>query len=161
MTSETANAYLRTKVMTASPAELRLLLFDGAIKFALQGREGLAQRDFEKSYEGLSQAKSILMELITSLRPEVDPELCSRLSGLYTYMYRQLMEASLERKPEMVDEVVELLEYERETWSLLIEKLAKEKGGASSDGASGNASGDEATDGGAPPAPRKPLSVQG
>ena len=40
-----SNAYLRTKVMTASPAELRLMLLDGAIKFANQAREGLQAKD--------------------------------------------------------------------------------------------------------------------
>jgi len=151
MTRDTTNAYLRTKVMTASPAELRLLLIEGSIKFARQGREGLTEKNYEKSFEGLSQAKAILMELITSLRPEVDPDLCSRLTGLYTYMYRRLLEANLERSPEMVDEVVELLEYERETWTLLIQKLAKERGSAGGDTSGG--------EGGQPP--RKPLSVQG
>jgi len=151
MTRDTTNAYLRTKVMTASPAELRLLLIEGSIKFARQGREGLTEKNYEKSFEGLSQAKAILMELITSLRPEVDPDLCSRLTGLYTYMYRRLLEANLERSPEMVDEVVELLEYERETWTLLIQKLAKERGSA----------GGDTSDGESGQPPRKPLSVQG
>lgn len=127
MKQDTTNQYLRTKVMTASPAELRLMLIEGAIRFCRQGREGLAAKDYEKSFEGLTQAKAIIMELINGLRPEIDPELCSRLSGLYTFMYTRLIEANLEKKPEMIDEVIKLLDYERETWVLLIDKLAEER----------------------------------
>jgi flagellar secretion chaperone FliS len=127
MTSTTANQYLQTKVLTASPAELRMLLIEGAIRFATQGRDGLAERDHEKTFEGFSQAKAILMEMITALRPEVDAELCENLSALYTYMYQQLVEANLEKNTALADEVIKLLEYERETWSLLLDKLAEEK----------------------------------
>jgi flagellar protein FliS len=127
MAHDTANAYLRTKVMTASPAELRLMLIDGAIKFTRQGREGLAGRDFEACYSGFSQAKAILLELINCLRPEVDPDLCAKLSGLYTYMYRRLLDATLEKDSAIADEVIRLLEYERETWSMLMESLGSER----------------------------------
>jgi len=147
MNAESANAYLRTKVMTASPAQLRLMLIEGAIRFARQGREGLAEKDFEACYNGFSQAKSIILELINSLRPEIDPDLCSKLSGLYTFMYRRLLEASMEKDPEIADEVIELLEYDRETWVMLMDKLTTE-------GADPNASA-------ADPAERQPLSLEG
>lgn len=126
MPRATSNEYLKTKVLSASPAQLRLMLLDGAVRFATRGRDGLAEHDYEKSYDGLSQAKAILIELINALRPEVDPELCENLSALYTFMYKRLVEASLEKSPAIVDEVITLLQYERETWSMLIEQLARE-----------------------------------
>lgn len=126
MTADSANAYLRTKIMTASPAELRLMLIDGAIKFARQGADGLQRKDYEASYNGLSQCKAIILELINCLRPEVDRELCSKLSALYTFMYRRLIDAGLEKSVAIVEEVVSLLEYERETWVMLMGKLADE-----------------------------------
>lgn len=132
MTASKPNAYLRTRVLTANPAELRLMLFDGAIKFAEQGREGLANKDFELAYTGITRCQAILMELISSLRPEQDPDLCRKLSALYTFMYTRLMSASSERSPAIVDEVLNLLRYERETWSLLMEKMVKENAAASS-----------------------------
>lgn len=131
MTATKPNAYLRTRVMTANPAELRLMLFDGAIKFAEQGREGLIEKDFEKAYNGVTRCQAILMELISSLQPEQDPDLCRKLSALYTFMYTRMMNASSERDPAIVDEVLNLLRYERETWSLLMEKLVAENAAAS------------------------------
>ena len=131
MTASKPNAYLRTRVLTANPAELRLMLFDGAIKFAEQGREGLIKKDFEQAYSGVTRCQAILMELINSLNPEQDPDLCRKLSALYTFMYTRLMNASSERDPAIVEEVLNLLRYERETWSLLMEKMVKENAAAS------------------------------
>lgn len=130
MPAQSPNAYLRTKVLTASPAELRLMLIDGAIRFAEQGRDGLREKDYEKVYNGISRSQKIIMELINSLDHEADPELCQRLSGLYTFMYTRLIGASSEKDPSRVDEVLELLRYERETWTMLMEKLAEENADA-------------------------------
>ena len=133
-----ANAYLRTKVMSASPEELRLMLLDGALKFARQGREGLANSDYEASYTGFSQCRAIIVELISSMRPETAPELCERVRGVYTFMYNELVSGSFEKDVEKIDTVIELLEYERETWRLLMDKLEEERrnAGGPADGAS-------------------------
>jgi len=126
--SNPANAYLRTRVMTASPEQLRLMLLDGAIKFARQGREGLASKDYEASYNGISQSRNIVLELLTSIRPEHDPELCDRVKAVYTFMYSEMVSASMEKSVARLDRVIQLLEYARETWSMLLDQLAKERG---------------------------------
>ena len=125
-----AGAYLRTKVMTSSPGGLRLMLLDGALKFAEQGRAGLSRSDNEAAFDGISRCQQIVLELINALQPQQAPELCGRVAGLYTFMYTRLMAASRERSPAMVEEVIRLLAYERETWSLALEKLAKEAAAA-------------------------------
>ncbi|MGE3108453.1 MAG: flagellar export chaperone FliS [Phycisphaerales bacterium] len=143
--SPSAQAYLANKVLSASPEELRLLLLEGAIRFTRYGREGLARKDYEASYTGFSQARNIVMELINSIKPEVSPELCSKISGVYTFIYTLLIEAGHERNIDKADNAVQLLDYERETWVMLMEKLAAERTGAPS--ASGSQS-----------APNKPAS---
>ena len=130
----TSIPYLRTKVMTASPAELRLMLLDGAVRFADDARAGLRERDYERSYEGFTRAQAIVMELIASLNPQIDPELCSQLSGLYTYIFNRLVTGSMERDVDAVTEALDLLRYEQETWRMLIESLAGENQAASSTG---------------------------
>jgi flagellar protein FliS len=125
-----ASSYLRTRVMSASPAELRLMLLDGAIKFAGRGRGGLERRDVEAAYDGISRTQQILVELINALQPDQAPDLCQRLQGLYTFMYTRLIEASRERSAAIVDEIIQLLTYERETWDMAMQKLAEEQGTA-------------------------------
>lgn len=131
----TANAYLRTKVLTAPPEQLRLMLLDGAIRFANQGREALGRKDFEGIYLGISQCRAIVFELMTTIGPDAEPELAQRVRALYTYMYTRLLEASTERNPTKLDEVIELLAFERQTWAMFLDKLAAERAGATRDGA--------------------------
>jgi flagellar secretion chaperone FliS len=130
-----ANAYLRTKVLTASPEELRLMLLEGAVKFARQGREGMEARDYEAMYAGLSQARDIVFELMTTIRGDVDPDLAANARGLYAFIYRTIVEASLEKDAVKAGKAIELLEYERETWVLLMQKLAEERAAARPGGA--------------------------
>lgn len=129
MSSPGANAqqYLATKVMTARPEELRLMLLDGAIRFARQGREGLGARNYEASFNGFSRCRDILFELMVTMKPQGNPELVSRLTSLYSYMISRLLQASTERDAVKADEVIGLLEYERETWSKLMDQLAAER----------------------------------
>jgi flagellar protein FliS len=122
-----AAAYLQTKVMSASPEELRLMLLDGAIKFCRQGRDGLAAKNYETCHHGFSRCRAILVELISSMRTEIDPALCERLTALYVFMINQLIEASHTRNHAPADKVIELLEYDRETWVQLMERLAQER----------------------------------
>lgn len=124
------NAYLRTRVLTASPEELRLMLLEGAVRFCRQGRDGMAARDWEASFNGFSKCRNILTELMISMRPEIDPELCQRLTSLYTFLYTQIIEAAHEKNVAKADKVVELLEYERDTWVLLMDKLREDKNAA-------------------------------
>jgi flagellar secretion chaperone FliS len=150
--SQQANAYLRTRVMSASPEELRLMLLDGAIKFARQGKEGLERKDFEASYLGISQCRNIVFELLTTIRSDLQPELAENVKALYTFLYTHLLDASVEKDAAKVGEVIELLEYERETWVLLMQRLAEER-----------ASGREQVPAPSTPKPtdRPPLFLQG
>ena len=116
------STYLKTKVMTSSPAELRLMLLDGAIKFVQQAIQGVNESAFESVYEGVSRSQAILTELMSSLRPEHDPELCERLNGLYTYVFNLLVKANGDMSAQPLEEALKLLEYERETWLMLMER---------------------------------------
>lgn len=127
-TSETqANTYLRTQVLSATAEELRLMLLDGAIRFTTQGLDGLRKGDHERSYEGFTQARAIITELMTSMRTDVAPELCERVRSLYTFLYTELVTASMEQDAGRAERVIELLGYERETWVLLMEQIKRER----------------------------------
>jgi len=126
MTSATTQSYLRSQVMSASPQELRLMLLDAAIRFASQGRDGLRERDYERSFEGVSQARAIVTELATGVDRQADPELCDRVTGVFMHMFSELTQANLERDPERVQRVIDLLAYERETWAMAMERVRAE-----------------------------------
>jgi flagellar protein FliS len=126
--ADTTTAYLRSKVMTAPPEELRLMLLDGALRFAHQARNGLEQKNFEMTYSGFSQCRAIIVELMTSMNEAANPELTDKVKSLYAFFFSELIAASHDKDIERLDKVIGLLEYERETWALLMDKLASERG---------------------------------
>lgn len=113
--------------MSASPEQLRLMLIEGAIKFCHQGLDGLERKDYERMCDGFSRCRNILLELSSSVRPDVDAELAKQVSGLYTFMYLHLVDAGFERDRIKARKVIDLLEYERETWVKLMDKLEEER----------------------------------
>lgn len=124
------NPYFRTKVLTASPEELRLMLIDGCIRFLRDGRAALEAKNFEKVFEHFTNARNILVELTTSLKREIDPDLCNKLEAIYTYVLRLTVDGSFDKNLQKIDEAIELMEFDRETWVMLMEKLAGERAGA-------------------------------
>lgn len=101
------------------------MLFDGAIKFLEQAKQGLLEKNHEKAFEGFTRCQDILMELLNALDPKHAPELCKQLSGLYTFMYTRSVTACIEHDPDIAEEILELLRFERETWVMLMDQLAR------------------------------------
>ena len=129
MNPKAAEHYLRTKVLTATAEQLQLLLFDGGIRFGEQARVALEQKNYEQSYQLLTRMLKIVNQLRCALNPDVSPDLCSKLAGIYTYAYRKIVDANFHHRIESLDEALNLLKYQRETWVMLLEKLARQKAG--------------------------------
>lgn len=125
-----SNEYLRNAVMTATPEQLQLMLYDGAIRFTRQAIEGLKKGNWEEAFNGFSRSQRIVLELLSSLNYDVDRALCTKMAGLYNFIYRRLVEASMQRSQTIGEEALRLLEYQRETWVMLLEKLRAETSGA-------------------------------
>jgi len=121
----TINPYLRDAILTATPEQLQLMLYDGCIRFALQGREALEKKDYESSYEKLTRAQHIILEMLSGLNYDVNPELCQRVASIYNFLYRKLVDACVQRDVTAIDDAVRVLRIERETWQLLVEKVSK------------------------------------
>jgi len=130
MNPQAAQNYLRTKVLTATPEQLQLMLYDGAIRFTEQAKLAIGRKDFEATYNSISRAQKIITELTVSLKPELAPDLCKNLSALYTYCYKKLVDASIQHDLAALDEAINLLKYQRETWAMLLDKLGKTKAAA-------------------------------
>src|SRR5438105_2419563 len=127
MNPQAAQNYLRTKVLTATPEQLQLMLYDGAIRFGEQARVALGQKKFDESYSLISRVQKILTEMSCTLKHDVYPELCGKLAALYTYAYRKLIEANIDHKMDCLDQALQVLRYQRETWVMLLDQLGKQK----------------------------------
>jgi len=142
-----SNEYLRNAVMTASPEQLHLMLYDGAIRFTRQGIEGVRQEKWDDAFRGFSRAQKIILEMTNALNYDVDRKLCTRMAGLYNFLYKKLVEASVQRDPQIGEEVLRLLEYQRETWMMLIDKLRQQGSGGEEEASSSQTDQPVAADG--------------
>jgi len=116
--------------MTATPEQLQMMLFDGAIQSCEQARVALQKKDYERSFQSLTRAQAIVNQLICAMKSDLAPDLCKRLKGLYTFAYRRLVDANLHHRIESLDEGLNVLKYQRETWAMLMEQLGKTKAAA-------------------------------
>jgi flagellar protein FliS len=127
-TASASQEYLKSAVMTASPEQLQLMLLDGAIRFSTRGIDAIRAEDIEGSYNAFERAQRIVLELSNGLRRDVNPTLVDEMAALYNFIYRRLVDANMHRDVAAAEEAIKILRHQRETWSLLIEKLTKELG---------------------------------
>jgi flagellar protein FliS len=126
---QAAQQYLKTRVMTATPEQLQIMLYDGAIRFCEQTRLGLENKNYEQIYINITKAQNIITELIGALKPKVYPELCEKLGAVYRYVYKRLVEAGTQHNVEALEEATKLLRYQRDTWVMVLDQVSKEKAG--------------------------------
>lgn len=117
------NAYQRYKdaqYSTASPEQLMLMLYEGAIKFARQAQEEMREKNIEGANNKLKKTGDIISELMVSLDMEQGGEIARNLYNLYDYMSRRLIQANIRKDPGLVDEVINLLTSLKESWEEVI-----------------------------------------
>ncbi len=112
--------YLEQKVMSSSPEELTLMLYEGAIKFIKQAKIFNSDKQIEKTSNAMLRAQAIYTELQSTLN--LDYDISNEFDQLYEYILRRLMEANLEKSNEILDEVLELSIEFRDTWKEAMKK---------------------------------------
>lgn len=116
------SAYLETQVATAPPQKLRLMLIDGAIRYARQTQDHWQRHDYEAALESLIRCREIVSELIAGVNADASP-LAKRVIGIYVYLFSTLTEAQLTRDEQQLASAIRILEEERETWRQICEQL--------------------------------------
>ena len=146
--SKNKNEYFVSQVLTASPHKLHLLLIEGAIRFGRQAEAAMERGDFESASAPLVRMLDIVGEMLASVR-QLKSDLNLKVAELYLFLFRRVSEAKVNDDVEKLAEAIRLLEYERETWRLVCEKLAADQHGQP-------ATGDNSSGGQPPSAPVTP-----
>ena len=110
------NAYKKASVNTLDQNKLIIMLYDGAIKNASFAVEHMKSEEIEKVHDCLIKTKNIVTELMATLNMDQGGDIAKNLQSLYSYMFSQLIEANMEKKPEPVVVVVDLLKELRAAW---------------------------------------------
>ncbi len=128
-----ARAYRANSVLTASPGQLVLLLYDGALQAIGRAREALDRpsRDLQR-YEvinrELRKARRIIAELQSRLDFAAGPEFAGLMHRLYDYYNRRLLEANLRKDAEPLVETARLLGEVRDAWAEMLRQQPVQAG---------------------------------
>ena len=119
--------YKNNKVMTASPAELTLMLYEGAIRFCNVAVSAVENKDIEKAHNSITRVERIIDYLRQTL--DMKYPVAQDFENIYTYLSSRLVEANIKKDVEILNEVNTHLHSVRDTWKEVM-KLNQEKGPA-------------------------------
>ena len=122
MANNAGTAYLEAQVMSATPQKLRLMLIEGAIRFARQAVEHWEAGRFQDGSEMLIRCRSIISELLSSVRPDAN-QISQTTASIYLFLFKTLTEAQADRDTDRVRDAIEVLDIEHGTWQAICERL--------------------------------------
>ncbi len=106
--------YNNSKVLTASPAELVLMLYEGAIKFANIAILALEQNEIEKAHTNIVKTERIIDHFRATL--DMKYPVAQDFDRVYEYLQRRLLEANIKKDKEIMEEVCGHIRSMRDTW---------------------------------------------
>jgi flagellar protein FliS len=112
-------SYQQTAITTQSRGRLIVLLYDGAIKFMKLAIQEIEAGNWAAKAQYLSRAQDIIIELTAVLDMEGGGEIAQNLRRLYYYMNRRLFQANAKKDPQMIREVIALMEDLNQSWKTI------------------------------------------
>ena len=106
--------YQRSKILTASPAEITLMLYEGAIKFCNIAIMAIEQNDMEKAHTNIMKTQRIIEEFRNTLDRKY--QVAEEFDKIYVYVLRRLFDANIKKDKEILEEVNTHLRSLRDTW---------------------------------------------
>lgn len=107
-------AYGNSKINTASPAELTLMLYEASIKFCNIAVMAIEKNDIPKAHDNIRKAERIIEEFQASLNHKYP--VAKDFDNVYVYLRRRLVEANIKKDAEILEEVLVHLRTMRDTW---------------------------------------------
>lgn len=117
--------YNNNQILTASPAELTLMLYNGAIKFCNVAIAAIEKKDMEKAHTNIVKAEKIIEYLRATL--DMKYSVAKDFDNIYAYLDRRLVEANMKKDTAILEEICEHLRSVRDTWKEVM-RLNREKG---------------------------------
>ena len=112
--------YKNSKILTASPAELTLLLYEGCIKFCNIAKDAIENKDLEKAHTNIIKAQKIIDYLRQTL--DMKYAVAQDFENIYSYLSQRLIEANIHKDAEIVDEILTHLRSVRDNWKEVMRK---------------------------------------
>ena len=120
-----ANAYKRQQIMTASPEELTLMLYNGAIRFVNESIQAIEQKDLERAHKANMRAQNIVHELMVTT--DTSYEISKNWLLLEEYILHCLVQGNIKKDLELLEQAKKLLTEFRDTWVQAIKQVRLER----------------------------------
>lgn len=117
--------YKRTQISTANQGKLIVMLYDGAIKFLNIAIENMEPRTYDVVNNNIIKTQDIITELLVSLNMEEGGEISQSLFNLYLFFKRTLLEANMNKDPELLRNIIAMLKELRDAWDKISASEAK------------------------------------
>lgn len=117
--------YQNNRVMTASPAELTLMLYEGAIKFGNIAESALERKDIAKAHTNITKVEKIIDYLRQTL--DMKYAVAQDFDNIYAYLSKRLVEANLKKDKAIMEEVNMHLRSVRDNWKEVM-RINREQG---------------------------------
>ena len=118
------NLYRQNAAATASPAQLSEMMYTGTVRFLKQALVHLEDRNLQEAHNNIVRTQDILEYMAETLNEKVDVSF--NLAHLYDYAYRRLIDANVSKDPEIVQEVLTLMEELRDAWHAARQQLMEQ-----------------------------------
>lgn len=116
--------YNNNKILTATPGELTLMLYEGAIKFGNLSIQAIEAGDIEKAHKNIIKVQRIIDEFQATLNRKYS--VAEDFDRVYNYLLKRLIEANLTKDKEIMEEVVMHLRSMRDNWKEVMKKAKME-----------------------------------
>ena len=121
MTYAALNKYKQNTVSSATPEELTLMLYEGAIKFMNIGKYSIENKDIQRRNSSLIRAQDIINELSYSLN--MDYDISKEMRVLYDFVLSKLVDGNIEKDIAAIDEALEIVHEMRDTWKEVMHQV--------------------------------------
>lgn len=121
MTYAALNSYKQNSVVTATPEELTLMLYDGAIKFMNISKYSIENKDLERAHTSLIRAQDIINELNYSLDMKYD--ISKEMRNLYDFISSNLVDANIKKDIAPLEEALVITHELRDTWKEVMQQV--------------------------------------
>ena len=115
--------YQKNKILTATPAEVTRMLYEGAIKFCNIAIMAIEQNDIENAHTNIRKTQRIIEEFRNTLDRKYP--VAEDFDKIYVYVLRRLFEANIRKDKETLEEVNMHLRSLRDTWKEVMRKCNK------------------------------------
>lgn len=120
VTNRGYDAYAKNKVLTASPAELTLMLYEGAIKFCNIAIVGIEEKNIQKAHDNIRKVERIIEEFQVTLDRRYP--IAEDFDNIYKYLTQRLIEANIKKDKAILEEVLGHLRTMRDTWKTIMQQ---------------------------------------